>query len=445
MAAFVLDKRGSPLMPCSEKRARLLLKRGRARVHRVLPFVIRLTDRLAEESAFQSLRVKVDPGSKVTGVALVREFNSGIAVLNLFSLMHRGRQISEALVTRRNFRHRRRSANLRYRAPRFLNRARRDAWLAPSLQHRVDTTMSWVRRIKRWTPISATSVEFERYDLQAMRSAEVAGYEHRKYERVDYEIREYLLKKWWHRCAYCDKEGVPLHVGHIISRARGGSDHLTNLTICCGPCHFRKGERDIKEFVVDGIRCNRILGRAKVPLKESASVSSTRAALVTELRSARLVVETSTGGRTKWNRARFGIPKTYALDAVCVGDVSVVMDWQRPTVEVKCSGRGSYQRTRLTAEGFPRSYLIRKKRIYGFQTGDRVRADVSKGKMIGIYVGRVAVRASGNFNIKTQNGVVQGINHRYCKVVQRADGYGYSPLLRLAQRVTRSKSVGPAL
>ena len=45
MAVFVIDRRQVPLMPCSEKRARLLLARGRARVHRLIPFTIRLIDR----------------------------------------------------------------------------------------------------------------------------------------------------------------------------------------------------------------------------------------------------------------------------------------------------------------------------------------------------------------------------------------------------------------
>ena len=94
MAVFVLDRRGKPLMPCTEKRARLLLARGRARVHRVMPFVIRLTDREAHACALQPLRVKLDPGSKVTGskvtgVMLVREADDGVAVLNLFELAAR--------------------------------------------------------------------------------------------------------------------------------------------------------------------------------------------------------------------------------------------------------------------------------------------------------------------------------------------------------------------
>jgi hypothetical protein len=69
MSVFVLDKSGKPLMPCSEKRARLLLAHGRARIHRIVPFVIRLIDRKAEESAFQTIRIKLDPGSKTTGIA----------------------------------------------------------------------------------------------------------------------------------------------------------------------------------------------------------------------------------------------------------------------------------------------------------------------------------------------------------------------------------------
>ena len=95
MAVYVLDKRKRPLMPCSEKRARLLLKRGRAVVHRRVPFVIRLKDRVGGEC--QPLRLKLDPGSRTTGLALVRERQQGAAVLNLLELIHRGIAIRDAL------------------------------------------------------------------------------------------------------------------------------------------------------------------------------------------------------------------------------------------------------------------------------------------------------------------------------------------------------------
>jgi hypothetical protein len=42
-----------------------------------------------------------------------------------------------------------------------------------------------------------------------------------------------------------------------------------------------------------------------------------------------------------------------------------------------------------------------------------------------MYVGRVLVRASGSFDIRTKEGRVQGISHRFCTLVHRSDGYNY--------------------
>jgi hypothetical protein len=72
MAVFVLDAHQQPLMPCAEKRARLLLQRQRAVVHHVIPFCIRLRDRRVEASTLQPVILKVDPGSRTTGLALAR-------------------------------------------------------------------------------------------------------------------------------------------------------------------------------------------------------------------------------------------------------------------------------------------------------------------------------------------------------------------------------------
>src|SRR5690606_7910216 len=139
--------------------------------------------------AFQSLRIKLDPGSRATGLALVRdtevvdsstgETQRGAAVLNLMELVHRGRQISEAL-TARGVMRRRRRGNLRYRAPRFLNRTKPQGWLAPSLQHRVNTTLAWVKRLRRWAPIAALSSELVRFDMQALENPEISGVEYQQ-------------------------------------------------------------------------------------------------------------------------------------------------------------------------------------------------------------------------------------------------------------------------
>jgi len=425
MSVFVLDKCGKPLMPCSEKRARLLLERRRARVHRLVPFVIRLTDRLVANSKFQPLLLKIEPGSKVTGLALVRKADAGIAVLSLFELLHRGRQISEALAVRKNFRRRRRSANLRYRAPRFHNAGRRDGWLAPSLKHRVDSTISWVTRLGRWVPISRLASELVRFDTEVIHRLEIAGTESKPGELAGHEVREYLLEKWGHRCAYCEAQGVPFQVHRILSQAQGGTNRVSNLTLACAPCATRFSQ-GVRGLITDGVRVEHLLRRAKAPYADAAAVNGTRRVLVERLQHTGLPLDVSTGARTKWNRLRLGMPKSQALDAACVGPVEIISGWQRPALQIKCMGRGSYQRTRLTAQGFPRGYLTRSKRVHGFQTGDRVLANVSAGKKAGIYVGRVAVRATGSFNIQTQQGVIQGISHRHCVILQRADGYSYS-------------------
>jgi len=169
-------------------------------------------------------------------------------------------------------------------------------------------------------------------------------------------------------------------------------------------------------------------------VKDAAAVNSTRWALANALKSMGFDVELATGGRTKFNRRRLGIPKAHALDAACVGAVEAVINWSIPVLNIKCTGRGSYQRTRLDKYGFPRGYLMRQKSVKGFQTGDMVKAKVHAGKKIGTYSGRVAIRATGSFNIQTPAGVVQGISYKHCRIVSRADGYGYSFQSKIANQ-----------
>lgn len=427
MAVFVLDHNGKALMPCTEKRAKLLLTRHRARIHRVMPFVIRLIDRQASACEFQPLRIKLDPGSKTTGIALVRDvIHNGVAIVNLFELVHRGRQISESLTARRNMRSARRSRNTRYRAARFNNRTKPAGWLAPSLQHRVNTTMAWVTRICRWAPVTAISQELVRFDMQAMESPNIEGVEYQQGTLLGYEVREYLLEKFNRTCAYCDATDTPLQVEHIHAKADGGTNRISNLTIACEPCNQRKAAQDINTFLAkDPVRLDKILAQVKRPLKDAAAVNSTRWALYKALKAISLPVEVASGGRTKYNRVQLHVPKTHALDAACVGAVNSITDWNKPTLQLKAMGRGCYQRARLNKYGFARGHSMRIKKIEGFQTGDMVKATVLKGKNIGTYTGRVAVRASGNFNIQTGKDVVQGISHRYCELIQRGDGYGY--------------------
>lgn len=431
MAVFVWDKRKQPLMPCSEKRARLLLTRGRAIVVKYHPFTIRLKDRMGGE--VQPLRVKLDPGSRCTGMALVRESEvcdsaqcePTLTVLNLFQVNHRGLSISANLTARRAMRSRRRG-NLRYRAARFNNRTKPSGWLAPSLQHRVNTVMSWVSKLQRLAPLTAISQELVRFDMQLINKPDVSGIEYQQGELQGYEVREYLLEKWGRQCAYCGAEQVPLEMEHIVPKTNGGSNRISNLTLACCSCNQRKGSQPIEVFLAKKPAVlQKIKAQVQRPLKDAAAVNSTRWALAQQLKATSLPVELSSGGRTKFNRIQHGIPKSHALDAACVGEFYALDNWAIPTLEIHCTGRGSYQRTRLNKHGFPRGYLMRQKAVQGFQTGDHVIANVTSGKKTGTYKGRVAVRASGFFNITTQQGIVQGISHKHCQLIARNDGYGY--------------------
>ncbi|WP_231551130.1 RNA-guided endonuclease IscB, partial [Acidithiobacillus ferrivorans] len=431
-----LDKRKKPLMPCHPARARELLREGRARVHRIVPFTIRLVDRLQADSVLQPLRLKLDPGSKTTGLALAREKETvdpttgevlrTLTILMLLELKHRGHAIRDALTSRSALRRRRRG-NLRYRPARFDNRTKPEGWLAPSLQHRVDTTLAWVKRLMRWAPVTALSQELVRFDMQQMQNPEISGTEYQQGTLAGYEVREYLLEKWGRECVYCRAQHTPLEIDHIHPRSKGGSDRVNNLTVSCHDCNQRKGNRPLEQFLAKAPeRAEKILKQAKARLNDAAAVNSTRWTLFQRLKATGLDVEVASGGRTKWNRIRLGLPKAHCIDAACVGHLDAIKNWQQPVLSIKATGRGSYQRTRLTKYGFPRGVLTRSKSAFGFQTGDMVKAVVTRGKKAGAWLGRVAIRVSGSFNIQTATGLVQGIHHRFCTLIQRADGYSYS-------------------
>ncbi|GHO80962.1 hypothetical protein KSD_87330 [Ktedonobacter sp. SOSP1-85] len=420
--AFVLDRHKKPLMPCTPRRARLLLARKRAVVHRLSPFTIRLKDRSVQQSTLQPVVLKIDPGSKTTGLALARVEETGEGevhhALHLAELSHRGEEVRDRLRKRAGYRRRRRSSNLRYRPARFLNRRRAPGWLAPSLRSRIDNVLSWGRRYQRWVPLVRIAVERVKFDTQLLQHPEISGVEYQRGELAGWEVRAYLLEKFGRRCVYCGRTDTPFELDHIQPRSRGGSNRVSNLALSCHACNAAKGERTAAEFGHP-----EVAAQAKQPLRDAAAVNATRYALCDELRALGLPLTSWSGGRTRWNRARFSIPKTHALDALCVGELAGVAVGGQNTLAITATGRGRYSRTNVDEHGFPVGYLMRRKQVLGIKTGDRVRAVVPEGFAAqGTHTGRIAVRANKQFRM----GKVQGIPARFCRVLQRADGYDYA-------------------
>jgi hypothetical protein len=242
-----------------------------------------------------------------------------------------------------------------------------------------------------------------------------------------YEVREYLLEKWNRMCAYCGRREIPLQVEHICPRAKNGSNRISNLTLACEPCNNKKGTQEIQVFLAKQPEVlKRIMAQAKAPLIDAAAVNVTRWALSERLSALGLPLEWGTGGRTKFNRVTRGLEKAHWLDAACVGASTpehLSIKGIAPLL-ITANGRGCRQMCLMDKRGFPRTGPKQAKVVKGFQTGDMVKAVVTKGVNSGTYVGRVAVRATGSFNIMTNRGkMVEGVCHRSCAALHKGDGY----------------------
>lgn len=423
---FVLNPDKEPLMPCHPARARILLNKKRAKVFRVYPFTIILTKKTTNN--VQPIEIKFDPGSRTTGIALVGSFEQGKVALFGANLEHKGLQVKQSLDSRRGIRRGRRNRNCRYRPARFNNRRRLKGWLPPSLMSRIGNVETWMRRLSSYCPITSICVETVRFDMQLIVNPEITGVEYQQGTLAGYELREYLLEKWQRKCAYCGAVDIPLQIEHIHPKSKGGSNRASNLTLACEKCNQAKGNMPVEVFLKDEPAIlKKILSQAKAPLRDAAAVNATRYAIGNMLKAFNLPVSFWSGGRTKLNRISQGYEKDHWIDAVCVGETGENVLIHAPSVptSIKAMGRGSRQMCRVDRFGFPRTVPKTVKTVKGFQTGDLVRATVIKGKKIGIYSGRVAIRKSGSFNIKTASKTVQGISWKYCNLIQKTDGYTY--------------------
>lgn len=416
---FVLSSDHQPLDPCHPARARKLLKERRAAIFRRYPFTIVLKDRTAAESGMHQSTLRIDPGSKVTGIALV---GGSQEVVFAAELMHRGQQVHNALATRRAIRRARRSRKCRFREPRFSNRSRIPEWLAPSLQSRVANVITWVNRFRRLCPIGNLAMEFAKFDIQAMMNPEISGIEYQQGTLYGSEIREYLLAKFGCKCVYCGASSVRLQIEHVTPKSRGGTGRIDNLVLACPSCNQAKDNRTAAEFGYPEVQ-----NQAHQSFRDAAVINSTRWVLYRKMKELGMPIECGTGGETAFNRRKLGLPKKHWVDAACVGRLGaeVRVDPNQGWLSIRAVGHGTRKMRNVDKYGFPRGDAKAIKKVRGFMTGDLVRAHVPNGKKAGTYWGRVSVRTTGWFNVRTATALVQGISYRHCRLLHRADGYTY--------------------
>ncbi len=375
----VIDTNKSPQAPVHPAVARRLLFDGQAAVWRRYPFTVILKSPAPEPehpAEASGLRVKIDPGSRTTGLAMINDATGELVWAA--ELTHRGLNVKERLDKRRAIRRGRRSRKTRYRPARFNNRCRPQGWLPPSLMSRVHNIDTWVRRLHKVAPVSAISVETVRFDTQKMQNPEISGVEYQQGTLLGYEVREYLLEKWQRTCAYCKAKDVPPEVEHIVPKSRGGSDRISNLALSCHDCNQAKGNQTAEEYGHPAVQA-----QARIPLKDTAAVNATRYKIRDTLGDHGLPVEVSTGGRTKFNRTRMGLNKSHWADAACVGESTpegLKIHAGRP-VPIRARNHGypigRRQMKKIDKYGFPRKENAKSgKRVYGFQSGDIARAEI---------------------------------------------------------------------
>lgn len=420
---FVLNSNKKSVNPIHPAKARQLLRDKKAAIFRQFPFTIILKEEKVEE--VDPLRLKIDPGAKTTGLAIINDKTG--EVVFAAEITHRGFQIREALTNRRQLRRFRRNRKTRYRQPRFLNRTKPKGWLPPSLESRIANILTWVNKLKKYSNIQAISQELVKFDTQLMQNKDIQGKEYQQGTLAGYETREYLLEKWNRKCVYCDAKDLPLQIEHIHPKSKGGSNSISNLTLACEKCNIKKGTKDIKEFLKgDLIRLEKIINQSKRSLADSAAVNTTKWKLFEKLKETNLPIETGSGGLTKYNRTQQNLNKEHWIDACCVGKSTPILKIKgiKP-LQIIANGHGTRQMCRTDKYGFPNRHCSRTKIHFGFQTGDIVKAIVTKGKKIGKYIGRIAIRATGSFNLNTRKELVQGVSYKYCKIIHKKDGYSY--------------------
>ena len=301
---YIINKDSKPLMPTKRHgKVKHLLRSGKAKVVKRTPFTIQLLYDTTEH--IQPITLGVDAGSKVVGLSATTEedelFASEVILRN---------DIVELLSTRRQNRRTRRN-RLRYRKPKFLNRvkAKNKGWLAPSIQHKVDSHLKVIANVYKILPISSLVIETASFDIQKIKNPQVSSVEYQQGEQLDFwNVREYVLFRDNHKCQYChgkSKDKV-LNVHHKESRKTGG-DSPSNLITLCETCHklYHEGKLELNLTKVKSFR-------------DASFMGIMRWAVYNKLKEINPHVSMTYGYITKNNRINRKIEKTHNADAFCI-------------------------------------------------------------------------------------------------------------------------------
>ncbi|MBR2067340.1 MAG: HNH endonuclease [Solobacterium sp.] len=357
---YVISKNGQPLMPTeNHAKVRILLKTKKAKVIKRCPFTIQLAYNSTNYT--QEITLGVDAGSKHIGLSATTKdkvlFESDVELRN---------DIVDNLSTRRQNRRARRNRKTRYRKIRFDNRRRKDGWLAPSVQNKVDTHLTVIRKAHEMLPIEKIIVEVASFDIQKIKNPTISGTEYQQGEQLDFwNVREYVLFRDGHVCQCCkgkSKDKI-LNVHHIESRKTGG-DAPNNLITLCETCHsgYHKGMVKLPKTIHRGM-----------PFRDATFMGIMRWSFYNKLKEMYPNVSLTYGYITKNTRIKNSLPKDHYIDARCISGNSKAVSHGTAYYQkkVRCHNRQIHKNTFL--KGGIRKRNQAPYEVMGFRLYDKVK------------------------------------------------------------------------
>lgn len=402
---YVQSIDGAPLMPCSEAKARHLLKQHRARRVRNTPFTIRLKS--VVDGHVQPVSLGVDPGYRHIGLSATT--NDRV----LFEAIAECRtDIPKLMEKRRSLRRGRRHRKTRYREPRFNNRVRSKhrGWLAPSVEQRIGYHIHLIDFVCRLLPISRIVVEKAKFDTHKIENPDIEGVGYQHGPQYGFEnVKEYVRWRDGYKCQHCHHKGdseTRLEVHHIIQRKDGGTDHRDNLVTLCHDCHvaLHRGEFTLR--------------KPRGGHKEPTFMNEMRNKLVERLKAKYgNMIHTTFGYITRIERTVAGLPKDHNTDARTIsGNPKAKPNgivWQ--ITKHRCHNRKLHRE--VPAKHGRRQSTKSARRVFGFGLHDKV---VMEGGQICWIIG---LRTSGYFALRTLNdNALLNPNYSRLRLLERAGG-----------------------
>ena len=375
MVVYVISMDGKPLMPTTPRKARLLLKAGRAKCICRTPFTIKLLYKTTTYT--QPITLGIDTGSSKIGSAAV---NAKGDVLYMSEVEIRN-DIADRMKRRAKYRRNRRNRKTRYRPARWLNRKNsiKTGRFSPTMVSKLHSHEKEIAFVKRLLPITKLITETATFDPHALKNPEVLQKKWLYQRGTNYgfaNTKAFVLDRDSHTCQHCKgkTKDSSLHVHHIVFRSNGGSDESENLIALCRTCHdkLHKGEIKLKG------------GKAKGQLRHATQMNAIRKQLLLRFPYA----EETFGFVTKEHRQIMELPKEHFCDAIAIASLENIEKGGLLSAEVRarllqkrCVPKGDYQQTK----GVRSEMLIPTCKIQGFRKFDKVQYDGNeyfiKGRM----------------------------------------------------------------